>query len=52
MKKFTYLLLAIFLITATIAGCGGSKEGASGETTDKVSLKIALPTWTGYGPLY
>lgn len=48
MKKVFYLLL-IALVVIGIVGCG--KEEKS-NIADKEPLKVTLPTWTGYGPLF
>jgi ABC transporter, substrate-binding protein, aliphatic sulfonates family len=56
MKKIVALVLALVLMLS-LAGCGApstsneqTKEGQA--TAQKAPLKITLPTWTGYGPLF
>jgi len=48
MKNFFCLLLIVWVVVC-IAGCG--KEENS-NTAEKEPLKVTLPTWTGYGPLF
>ncbi|WP_078543336.1 ABC transporter substrate-binding protein [Litchfieldia alkalitelluris] len=48
-KLLTILLAAIFLISAV--GCS-EKESAAGTEKSSEPLKVTLPTWTGYGPLF
>lgn len=52
-KKITLVLLA-FLLVLSLAGCGStaSSQGSSGAQTASQPLKVTLPTWTGYGPLF
>lgn len=42
------------LIFASIVGCsaGADTEKAAGEGKGSEPLKVTLPTWTGYGPLF
>ena len=52
MKKWLVLLCSMMLLVA-LAACG--KDQASSSTEGKKSqepLKVTLPTWTGYGPLF
>lgn len=56
MKKIAALILSLVLILS-LAGCGATnaskeqpKEGQA--TAQKTPLKVTLPTWTGYGPLF
>jgi len=56
MKKIATLVLSLVLILSLV-GCGATspskeqpKEGAA--TAQKAPLKVTLPTWTGYGPLF
>ncbi|WP_232698090.1 ABC transporter substrate-binding protein [Brevibacillus daliensis] len=57
MKKFLITMLSVIMILGLV-GCssnqatpgGGSKEQAG--TAEKTPLKVTLPTWTGYGPLF
>lgn len=60
MKKFLFLLLSVIVALAA-AGCGSSNQaeqakpaegGNSSASAVKTPLKITLPTWTGYGPLF
>lgn len=56
MKKIAALILSLVLILS-LAGCGAtnaSKEQPkeSQATAQKTPLKVTLPTWTGYGPLF
>ncbi|MBS4214390.1 MULTISPECIES: ABC transporter substrate-binding protein [Neobacillus] len=53
MKKWLVMLCSIMLVLA-LAACG-KDEAASGGAKEKKSsepLKVTLPTWTGYGPLF
>lgn len=56
MKKFLSLLLVILLISISLTACGNTdkaKEPAQEPAKkEPVSLKITLPTWVGYGPIY
>lgn len=56
MKKIVSLILALVLVLG-LAGCGASntpkeqpKDGQA--SAEKTPLKVTLPTWTGYGPLF
>ncbi|EKN70547.1 ABC transporter, substrate-binding protein, aliphatic sulfonates [Neobacillus bataviensis LMG 21833] len=52
MKKWGIMFCSLLLLFALTA-CG--KDQASSESKDKKSsepLKVTLPTWTGYGPLF
>ncbi|MGE7272434.1 ABC transporter substrate-binding protein [Brevibacillus panacihumi] len=66
MKKFKFLLLSA-LLSVGLVGCGGGNAGSSApsqpaegsnqaaqpaENASKTPLKVTLPTWTGYGPLF
>jgi NitT/TauT family transport system substrate-binding protein len=62
LKKVFTLLLSVMLILG-VAGCGAStpsnqSKPADGNSqgqpsaTEKAPLKVTLPTWTGYGPLF
>lgn len=44
--KGVIFLLAASLLILAVAGAGGSAAAKSGET-----VKISMPTWTGYAPL-
>lgn len=53
MKKIVSLILALVLVLG-LAGCGASntpKEQPK-EAQGQTPLKVTLPTWTGYGPLF
>jgi NitT/TauT family transport system substrate-binding protein len=50
MKKWLVIFCSVLLIF-TLAACG--KEQSSGSTKKSSEpLKVTLPTWTGYGPLF
>ncbi|MDN3016346.1 ABC transporter substrate-binding protein [Paenibacillus sp. BSR1-1] len=52
MKKWLMVVCSLMLLLA-LAACG--KEEASGNSKNGKSsepLKVTLPTWTGYGPLF
>ncbi|HWO74442.1 MAG TPA: ABC transporter substrate-binding protein [Bacillus sp. (in: firmicutes)] len=55
MKKIALALLSIFVLFV-LAACGATKSdnNAAGDqdSSAKKPLKITLPTWTGYGPLF
>lgn len=52
MKKWIFKLCIVALVFA-LAACGSSEGTSGGESGDKKApLKITLPTWTGYGPLF
>ena len=56
MKKIATLVLSLVLILSLV-GCGATKpsneQPKEGQTTaQKAPLKVTLPTWTGYGPLF
>ncbi|MBO8165137.1 MAG: ABC transporter substrate-binding protein [Brevibacillus sp.] len=63
MKKFFSLLLSV-MVALSVAGCGGASQEtgqnqpAQNNSQDQPSaeakepLKVTLPTWTGYGPLF
>ena len=62
MKKVKFLLLSA-LLSIGLAGCGAAStdngssqpaegQAATGEAAEKTPLKVTLPTWTGYGPLF
>lgn len=44
MKKITYLIAAIFMLTGSVlfAGCGGSQEKSNGQQDAKVTLKVGF----------
>lgn len=60
MKKILSLLLIVLLLTVSMIGCGKSENSQSGgnQSADNsgkeelVKLKLTLPTWVGYGPIY
>ena len=51
MKKWLLIACSLMLLVA-LSACG--KEEGSGDVDGKSSepLKVTLPTWTGYGPLF
>ncbi|OIK11315.1 ABC transporter substrate-binding protein [Bacillus sp. MUM 13] len=50
MKKWLVMLCSLLLVFA-LAACG--KEQSSGSTKNPSEpLRVTLPTWTGYGPLF
>ena len=49
-KILCIVLAAIFALTFVLAGCGGQKPADQSQQA-KQPIKIALPTFTGYGPL-
>jgi len=60
LKKFLFLLLSV-MIALTAAGCGSSSQAGDAKPAEggptaapaaKTPLKVTLPTWTGYGPLF
>ncbi len=64
MKKLLFLMLSI-VFAISLVGCGAASEttqnqtkpaegNSQGQTTaaEKAPLKVTLPTWTGYGPLF
>lgn len=56
MKRFGMILISLLLILG-LSGCGGSDtaetpEGESAKSAASEPLKVTLPTWTGYGPLF
>ncbi|MET3697864.1 NitT/TauT family transport system substrate-binding protein [Bacillus oleivorans] len=54
MKKLGLTLFSI-LIVLVLAACGASEAGDNAgreEGSAKEPLKVTLPTWTGYGPLF
>ncbi|MDF2679118.1 MAG: transporter, substrate-binding protein aliphatic sulfonates family [Brevibacillus sp.] len=57
MKKFLFLLLTV-MVALTAVGCGSSNQAKPAEGSNaaapasKTPLKVTLPTWTGYGPLF
>ncbi|QRG68445.1 ABC transporter substrate-binding protein [Brevibacillus choshinensis] len=62
MKKFLFLLLSV-MVALTAAGCGSSNQAGGAKPAEgtnaaapapasKTPLKVTLPTWTGYGPLF
>lgn len=64
MKKFKFLMLSA-LLSIGLVGCGsgnagtapsqpaeGSNQAAPAGDAAKTPLKVTLPTWTGYGPLF
>lgn len=56
MKKILAMVLSLVLVLS-LAGCGNSnsskEQSKQGQaTTEKKPLKVTLPTWTGYGPLF
>jgi NitT/TauT family transport system substrate-binding protein len=49
-KKWLMIICSVLLVL-TVAACG--KEQSSGSTKKSSEpLKVTLPTWTGYGPLF
>ncbi len=52
MKKWLVMFYSILLIVS-LAACG-KDEASTGATSKKSTepLKVTLPTWTGYGPLF
>ena len=51
MKKW-FLAITMMVLAVTLAACGGSGESEEGSGENKEPLKVTLPTWTGYGPLF
>ncbi|MEH7548302.1 MULTISPECIES: ABC transporter substrate-binding protein [Bacillaceae] len=53
MKKWLGLLCSIMLLVA-LAACGKDEASSTSADGKKSSepLKVTLPTWTGYGPLF
>ncbi|NRG45217.1 ABC transporter substrate-binding protein [Bacillus sp. CRN 9] len=51
MKKWI-VMLCTFALVITLAACGGEQSSGSGSDKKKEPLKVTLPTWTGYGPLF
>ncbi|MEH7418469.1 ABC transporter substrate-binding protein [Neobacillus drentensis] len=53
MKKWLGLLCAIMLLVA-LAACGKDEASSTSADSKKSTepLKVTLPTWTGYGPLF
>ncbi|MED4583381.1 ABC transporter substrate-binding protein [Brevibacillus choshinensis] len=60
MKKFLFLLLSV-MVALTAVGCGSSNQANQAKPAEgsnaaapasKTPLKVTLPTWTGYGPLF
>jgi len=60
MKKFISLLLVFLLITVSITACQkadqpenpGKDQAQEPAKNEPVKLKLTLPTWVGYGPIY
>lgn len=60
MKKFLSLVLVILLITVGITACqkndqpqnSGKEQVQDSNKSELVKLKLTLPTWVGYGPIY
>lgn len=48
-KTAALLLTVVFALTLALTGCGSSQKTA--QQPAKEPIKIALPTFTGYGPL-
>jgi NitT/TauT family transport system substrate-binding protein len=52
MKKWLLILCSLMLLLA-LGACGKEKEsGATDNGKSSEPLKVTLPTWTGYGPLF
>ncbi|MDQ0273437.1 ABC transporter substrate-binding protein [Cytobacillus purgationiresistens] len=51
MKKWMVMICA-FALVLTLAACGGNEGSSGGSDGKKEPLKVTLPTWTGYGPLF
>ncbi len=55
MKKIAALLLSLVLILS-LTGCGATtapkEQPKEQPTVQATPLKVTLPTWTGYGPLF
>lgn len=51
MKKWI-VMLCTFALVITLAACGGEQSSGSESDKKKEPLKVTLPTWTGYGPLF
>lgn len=51
MKKFLAMILSVVMILS-LAGCGASGTDKEQSQAPKAPLKVTLPTWTGYGPLF
>ncbi|MDM5206368.1 ABC transporter substrate-binding protein [Cytobacillus kochii] len=51
MKKWL-IAITMMVLAVTLAACGGSGESEEGSGENKEPLKVTLPTWTGYGPLF
>jgi NitT/TauT family transport system substrate-binding protein len=54
MKKFLSMILASLFIISVVGCSSASEESSSTQEEGKSSepLKVTLPTWTGYGPLF
>ncbi|EAX46837.1 aliphatic sulfonates family ABC transporter, periplsmic ligand-binding protein [Thermosinus carboxydivorans Nor1] len=50
-KKIVALVLAAVMVAVLVAGCGSGNKPAAQQPAAKEPIKIALPTFTGYGPL-
>jgi NitT/TauT family transport system substrate-binding protein len=52
MKKWLFIICSLMLLVV-LGACGkeeGSKVSGNGKSSEP--LKVTLPTWTGYGPLF
>jgi NitT/TauT family transport system substrate-binding protein len=48
-KTVAFLLAVVFALTLALTGCGSSEKTT--QPAAKQPIKIAIPTFTGYGPL-
>lgn len=49
MKKL-WIMMASLLLLFALSACGSNESGSTGGKSEP--LKVTLPTWTGYGPLF
>ncbi len=48
-------IMMLIVLVISLVGCGAAKESSSdkeGSSEALAPLKVTLPTWTGYGPLF
>ncbi|MBB6453767.1 NitT/TauT family transport system substrate-binding protein [Salirhabdus euzebyi] len=51
MKKIVTLLFTLLIVFVATA-CGSNNEDTASGKEESKPLKVTLPTWTGYGPLF